>query len=695
MRSRLLGSLLVIFTTPLFALPLGGVFEANRGQTNPAVRFLARGETERVLVRADGWSVAAGGMTTHFRFANARPARLESIEPRESRSHYFIGRDASRWIREIPHFGAVAYRGVYPGIDAVLHHRNGSFEYDFLVAPGIDPAAIAVDVDGARATLRDDGALRFDNGLVQKKPVAFQSIGGERRPVDVAYALDGNRIRFVLGTYDSAHPLTIDPEITFSTFYGGTNDDIAYVVTVDDAGAAYVGGATYSLDLPLRNPFQSTNKSSPTTEDAFLAKFDAKGALVYATYIGGQNGYDRITAIAVDKDGYAYVGGETHTLQYPTTLGAFQTNGNPRVGSDGFLTRFTPNGNQLVFSTYLASTNQTLQSIERMKAIIPLPNSEVYFALTTEHPSFPMTPGAFISNGCINGINAVVGKLNASGSTLLASTYMCGGGADDVEGLALDSAGNVYLTGQFDAKAFPYNAPSKIAPNGFRDGYVAKLNPGLTQILGVAGFGGSFSEWPGDIVIDERDNVWIAGKTSSRDFVPLVAPTQPTFGGDGQCMFRSRTRITSICGDAFLLKFDTSLNVVFSTYVGGSGDDEFTQLATGAGGRVYASGTTSSANFPSVSSPWGPFRGAWDAVLASFLPSGKTEWMGPIGGTDREEGIYVATGRGAVWMVGRTASQGFPMVNPFKGTLGNLDEDAFVMRVAAPVDIPRNRTTRH
>ncbi len=676
------GSLLLsLLALPLFA----GVFEANRGQTAPDVLFVARDQAGPVYVRRDGWSVVANGRAARFRFANARSVTPEAVEPLASRSNYFIGKDPSRWIREVPHFGAVRYRNVYRGIDAVLHHDNGSLEYDFIVAPHIDPGAIAIDVDGA---------LQLGNGLVQRKPVAFQTIDGTRHNVDVSYALHGHRISFVVGDYDRAHPLTIDPEITFSTFFGGSNDDIAYVVAVDDEGSAYFAGATYSLDLPLKTPYQSTNKSSPTTEDAFVAKFNASGALVYSTYLGGQNGYDRITAIAVDKSGYAYVGGETHTLQFPTTPGAFQTTGNPRVGSDGFLTRLTPNGNQLVFSTYLAATNTNVNSTERMKAIAVLPNSEIYFAMTTEHPSFPMTPGAFISNGCGSVVSGVVGKLNASGSTLLASTYMCGGLWDTAEGLALDSAGNVYVAGSFSSNPFPYNAPSKIASKGFDDSYVAKLNPGLTQLLGLAGFGGFFSEWTSDIAIDDEDNIWVSGKTRSNDFSPLVAPTQPTFGGAENCMTRSRTRASQVCGDAFLVKLDPSMNFVFSTYIGGLGDDEITQLAIGAGGRVYASGTTTSANFPSVASPFGPFRGQWDALLGSFLPNGKTEWLGPVGGSDREEGISVATGPGAVWMVGWTASQAFPTQNAFKSVLGNLDEDAFVMRVTTPLDIPRRRAVR-
>lgn len=673
-------------------------FEANRGQTSPEVRYLARAPEGHIRVGTHGWSVIANDRATHFHFANAREPRLEAREPRDSRSNYFLGQDPSRWLRDVPHYDALVYRNVYAGVDAVLHHRRGTFEYDFLIASGVDPRVIAVEVTGAQPVLRSDGSLSFDSGLVQKKPIAFQEIAGQRRPVDVTYSLAGNRIQFALGAYDADHPLIIDPEIQLSTFFGGTNDDVAYAVATGQDGSVYIGGATYSLDLPTKNPYQSTNRSAPTTEDAFLAKFTATGQLVYATYIGSDVGYDEITAIAIGAQGHAFVGGQTHSRNFPTTPGAFQPRGTPTVGADGFLTKFSPSGNTLVFSTYLAAASETASSIERMKAVVPRPNGDVYFLLSSEHPSFPMTPGAFISNGC-KSTSTVVGKINSTGTALLASTYVCGGRSDVAESMVLDQAGNVYIAGDFSSNPFPFNYAEKIAPRfAYRDGFVAKLNGELTSMLSLVQLGGDSGEWLSSIVIDDDDVLWVGGKTSSDDFEPLVSPTQPTYAGpkgtNSPCMFRNHPKSDVICGDAILVKLDTSLKVLFSTYLGGNGDDEITGLAMGSGGRVYASGTTSSPNFPSVNAQWGSFHGAWDAFVGSFLPSGKTEYLATIGGTAREEGIAIATGPGALWMTGWTASQLFPTKNAFKGTLGNLDEDAFLFKLDIPRELSKRRATR-
>ncbi|HWW61648.1 MAG TPA: hypothetical protein VN181_09790, partial [Thermoanaerobaculia bacterium] len=173
---------LLFTTTSVFA-----VFEPNRGQAGGDVRFLGREKGSVILAGDGGWNVTLRAQATiRFRIADAPNAKPEAAQPLESHSNYFIGNDASRWLRDVPHYDSIRYRDVYPGIDAVIH----PFEYDFIIAPGADPDQIGVIVDGAEPKFRGDAIVAGD--LVQKKPVAYQERGGVRHDVDVRYALDGH-----------------------------------------------------------------------------------------------------------------------------------------------------------------------------------------------------------------------------------------------------------------------------------------------------------------------------------------------------------------------------------------------------------------------------------------------------------------------------------------------------------------------
>ncbi|WP_242464415.1 SBBP repeat-containing protein [Thiococcus pfennigii] len=305
------------------ALPV--IFEPNQGQTDTAVKFLARGVGYSLFLSEGGATLALRGDTSReaqdvrgrppavlrMRLLGMLPdAELIGEDTLPGKVSYFRGKDPSGWRSGLPTYAKVRYRGVYPGIDLVYYGTQGQVEYDLVLAPGADPKAIRLAFDGAD-DLRLDTAgnlvvTQGEKALIQRAPRAYQTIGGERATIPARYLLaDSGEVSVEIGTHDSSQTLVIDPILVYSTYFGGSGYESGNSIAVDAAGNAYVAGETGSIDFPgedLQHPTFDGN-----TSDAFVAKFDASGsAVAYAVYFGG-SGYDNALAIAVDDDGNAYL----------------------------------------------------------------------------------------------------------------------------------------------------------------------------------------------------------------------------------------------------------------------------------------------------------------------------------------------------------------------------------------------------
>ena len=252
-------------------LPLS--FEANGGQTDSQVRFLARGSgfTLFLTTSAEVVLVSGQGQPQVVRLepagANPRP-EVRALEERAANSYYFIGNDPLRWRTRVAHYGRVRYAAVYPGIDLIYYGNGGQLEYDWVVAPGADPRRIQL-------RLATTGSLRLDEAsgdlelagaggeIRLHKPMAYQMMAGQRVAVEARYTLaDSDRVSLTLGRYNTAETLIIDPVLGYSTLLGGSGFDIGHGIAVDARGNAYVTGTTNSADFPLAHPL-STDQSLP------------------------------------------------------------------------------------------------------------------------------------------------------------------------------------------------------------------------------------------------------------------------------------------------------------------------------------------------------------------------------------------------------------------------------------------------
>jgi predicted extracellular nuclease len=657
-------------------------FEPNLGQADTSVRYFSRGpgyslyltQASAVLSLRSDASDARAVIRMGFDGANAAP-RVAGIAPQQARSNYFSGQ---RVMRDVAHYGKVGYDALYPAVDLVYYGSQGQLEYDFTVAAGGDPARIALDFSGVQSMHVDaSGNLVLGTSVgdvVQHAPIAYQLIDGERHAVQASYAIDSRRkVGFRLGAYDHDQALVIDPVLVYSTYHGGTLGDRGYDIAVDSSSNAYVTGRVDStVGFPVSGAYQATNKGA---SDIFVSKFSPAGALVYSTYIGGA-GTDEGAGIAIDGSGNAYVTGRTTSLDFPR-VNAFQSS----LGGvqDAFLVKLNAAGNGLVYSTYLGGgTNPGGSSLtgEYGFAVAVDASGSAYVTGSAVSTDFP-TVNAIQGTGGGTYSDAFVSKFSPAGNALVYSTYLGGTLHDEGRSIALDSTGAAYVGGFTEASGFPIANARQSVYGGNIDGFLAKLSPagsalvystfiggfGIDQAYGVAvdangsayvagvtqsanfpvqnslqaynrgvagsagdGFamqftaagnavayatylGGSSSDSANGVAIDGSGNLYIAGETTSSDF-PTVSAIQASNAG------------TASPSEAFVTKIAAGgTGLVYSTYLGGAGDDFGNDVAVNAAGDAFVTGQTGSTNFPTASARQAKSGGSSDAFVARISTS--------------------------------------------------------------------------
>ena len=685
-------------------------FEPNQGQGNldPAdsrAKFVARGPGFGLFLGSEGATLtllsrdrrkqnsAALIDTVQMKLSGAnRAARLTALDRVPGKSNYLLGNDPRKWRTGVPQYARVRYESVYPGINLVFYGDQGQLEYDFQVAPGADPAQAELQFCGAEQVQLKKGALviRTGQGSVElQAPRVYQEIAGERRAVDGRFVLRGaNRAGFAIGSYDRSRELVIDPILTFSTYFGGSGDERATSVAVDGTGNIYLAGSTTSADLPTT--LGTTLKGAGP--NVYIAKItpplgSPAATLDYVTYLGG-NGQDIPAGIKVDGAGQPYVAGSTSSSDFPTTSQAYQ----PLLAAANV-------GKQHVFVT----------------------------------------------------------QLHEDGTAPLYSTYLSGNGVDLATGMTINAGGYVFVTGtttssetstadQFPAtnlrQSVPFQLSSKAAP-GLPQFFVTEVNPtaqGPGSIPYSTYFGGGTYSGAapiavgGGIAVDTSNNVYFTGTTSyifagssTTDF-PILNAFQPcldTAPPASVVTSPSCSNTSASESDAFVAKLNLNPNfsqgsqLVWSTYLGGTGTDSSTGVAVDSGAaNVYVVGTTNSSDIASnitsltmaasfqrcLDTPLNPAAGAACTPPASPFPddafvarlsnpaastAGSTTnvaltYFSYLGGSGADAGtaITVDNGSGAV-VTGSTQSSDFPVVpasNSIQSTFAGV-QDAFIARI--------------
>ena len=688
----------------LGALPLA--FEANQGQTDPQVKYMARGNGYTVFLTANDTVFALQSSEQAATQVNGKPHFTAPSKTRTAAIHmhlvdgngqpqiaagsqlpghsnYFIGNDRSQWHSNVAQYARVSYRDVYPGVDMAFYGVQKRLEFDFIVAPGASVAPIRLGVSGAKRIATDDSGnlvLASSAGdVLLHKPVAYQQKDGARQPVDARFVLQAhNQVAFELGNYDRSRELVIDPSVSYATYLGGTLEDDAYGIAIDTNGDAYVTGQTKSTNFPtVAGAYKTTNAGG---FDVFVTKISADGStLIYSTYVGG-SGDDSGNAIAVDGSGNAFVAGGTgSSTNFPTTTGQTTFGG----GSlDAFVFELASSGGTLTYSTYLGGSGD---DVATGLALAKDGSGDTFVVGSTGSLNFPTTAGTV--QPAINGTsNGFVTKLNSSGSARLYSTYLGGGTGDFASAVAVDTSNDAFVTGATQNSTFPttpgaFQTTCGTAANcngGLSDAFISVLKPDASGFVYSTFLGGSGADQGLGIAVDSAGDAYVTGLTQSSDF-KLKNAIQGTFGGGTQDAFVSAL---NPAGSALL----------YSTYLGGNQNDAGAGIAVDTNKNVYVTGQTASTNFPTVSATQGTPGGGNDAFVTQINPSGSAYVFSTyLGGSLNEDstavgpsfspvGAIAVDSAGAnIYVAGNTASTNFPKVAAEQPANGG-GTDAFVAK---------------
>jgi hypothetical protein len=677
-------------------LPL--YFIANHGQMHPRVKFSVQTGGGSLAFTPKGVEMALPARQNQDR--SPKTARLSlmglkrqvqpmPLEPQTARFNYFFGKERSTWHTDVPSYGAVLYREAYPGIDLKFYGRGRELEYDVIVKPGADLKRVRFNCAGSRdlrVTPAGDLEIRLPYGgaILQKKPVVYQEIDGQRIAREGKFKVYGNSSTptygFEVAAYDRKAPLVIDPVLSFSSYLGGTYLDEAWAVALDSAGQAYITGTGQSADFPITNDLGLGWNYSY----AFVTKLNAAGtAIVYSARLGG-DGTSWGNAIAVDAAGQAYVAGATlsNPLNFPISDNAYQKVRS--IGMDAYAVVLNAQGNGVVYGTYLGGSGED-------NGLGIAVDASGNFAVCGSTPStnFPVTNELYPHSSGSNYDGFVARFIPSAGSYLCHySTCLGGTGTDVAISLGLDNSGNVYVTGWTASALFPTTAGAFYTVLQGVDGFITKIgiNPSTNKpvLTYSTFFGGSGTDTINGLALDSLGRVYVVGGTNSDSDFPKVNPLYPNFAGTN---------------DAFVAKLDL-LNppetaLLFSTYLGGSGTDTGYAIALDQeASHLFVAGLTDSPNFPCVRAFQNSNAGGlYDLFVAKIKADGSAMvYSSYLGGSSAEtfyQGGLKLDPRGRAYLVGGTESDDFPIRNPLPG-MGIWKAEyksGFVVRISDSVDL--------
>jgi len=627
----------------------------------PDVSFTSfrAGNARDVTLDGHGVTLDLERVPIYIRFPGASPHVMLMGRGPAAVANYYIGNDPAQWRQDVPMYAQVLYRQLYPGIDLTYEFRAGKLESEFIVQPGVDPNQIRVAYEGVEsleleAKIKLRVKLASGETLYETLPNAYQLRSGQRVPVGVEFRLINDATyRFAVGGYDPSEPLVIDPVLLYATFLGGSQNDEGWAIAADNSGSTYITGITDSPDFPVASQGQI---SYVHDADVFIAKLNAAGNLVYTTVLGGLSG-EQGNGIAVDSMGYAYVGGETFSPDFPV-LNAWQ----PRFAGyeDAFVLRLDPTG-RLVYSTFIGGTGpEEIDDIAIDAGRNVYVGGEVY---SDDYPLLNPWQSTTYGPGDEDGFLSI---FDANGQ-LIYSTYVGADQRDQIFRLTVDDAGYVYGTGMTSSPGFPVvNAAQSQYGGGWDDCFVFKFDPWHNQMIYSTFLGGMDRDECWGIAVDDAGYAYVTGFTLSLNF-PVVNPIQPVYAGNA---------------DVILAKLDPQGNAfVYSTVLGGEGTDRGWGLTLDSGGNVYVTGETNSVNFPQVDALQPVYGGGVrDAFLLRLDNHGAVRYSSFLGGQGFDHGWRVTVDRDwVVHVTGATDSPDFVLASPAQGAPAGL-RDAFVAR---------------
>ena len=590
----------------------------------------------------------------------------------------YLNKDVEKSIYGVRAYQKITIKNVYPKIDWVIYDRDKGIEHDFIVHPGGNPDDIAIRYEGADLALNDEKNILSINTpfgtLTEGALNCYQTIDDIRYTINSKYILDESNlpadrqgIKYQISNIRKGEALTIDPPIEWATYYGGSDQEYPYCITTDSKGNVYIGMLAYiiaAVPITTVNPgggayYQTTFSNVNSERCSFIAKFDNNGVLLWSTFFSEDPArYGQANTIVCDANDNVYIAGTSAGGLAVKNFGPAYFKGVPDQ-RDAYIARFNPNG-VLDWCTYYGGNITGIIADEIFGMDIDV-FGNLYVTGWTGSDDLPMVDpgGSAYMETTPQGV--FIAKFNPS-LQLVWSTYFQSGqrGRD----IVTDSQGNMYLGGSTGNSLITMDPGGGAFFDGvhggmLEDGFIAKFSPTGILLWSTYLNGSTGAGHVHDLDVDSKDNLYVTGVVSSTDF-PVVnqvgAYNQTTKGGGAY--------------DTYLTKFNPNMQMIWSTYLGGTGDEStnrgltiYNRLHIDNFDNKYLTGYTKSFTFP-VLDPGGnhffqSFRVGMsvDAFITQFDVKDAMVWSTFYGGDEDDHGTGLYTDpKGCLFVTGRTLS---------------------------------------
>jgi hypothetical protein len=681
----------VALSTPSRALASTGFIE-NRGQVHEAVKYYSPGcrvgvyfTPEAVVLdlreaqrgrefkgcrepqsQKDADPVSKRGCAVWLEFGNANPSPI--IEARgelPGRYNYFLGNNPDGWRTDVPAYSEIVYHGLWPGVSLAYRMDKGRLVYRIFGTSEADPSQVHITCHGAdRIHELENGDYRIDTSagsLVETCPHGFDEEGG--------FSWDSGIQDSDEGTTAKDNPASL----LWSTFLGGAGTEMPmHGICVDNWGSVYVIGHTNSSDFPTTPGAYEQVHSG--IDDVFVAKLNPSGSdLVYATFLGGsseEHGRD----IVVDSQGNVILIICVHSTDFPTTAGAYDTSHNGQV--DVGVVKLNAAGNDLVYSTFVGGARWEIPFSVDLDS-----SGYAYIAGQTQTTAFPTTPGAY-DNIYGGSSEAFVIKLNPTGSDLVYSTFLGGASSETAYSIAVDSWGDVYVTGMTSSSDFPTTPGAfdeTLGQSG--DVFVTKVNATGSDVVYSTFLGAGGEDVGQGIAADHDGCAYVCGVTYSNNFPSTPGAFQESHHDPAYA-------------EGFVTKLNPmATDLEFSTFVGATYNDELLDIRINGVGQSFVAGWSGSWDFPTTASAFDQsYNGYPDVIVARLNAAGSDlEYSTFLGADQREFALAIDIDTaGSAYVCGATGSSSFPTTpGAYDDTYNGGEWDTIVAKldVGAPTTV--------
>ncbi len=562
-------------------------------------------------------------------FIGANPS-VEIFAKNSSRTYFNYYTSEASDVTLVPGYHQILYKNIYPGIDVVFSAKGGdSVKYEWMVHPGADPSKIKLQYSGATAIVESENGgyqIITPNGRIdESKLIAFTA--DTHLPVEARYQFEDNLISYKMKRNNSK-TIVIDPNIVWSTYYGGNLDEDINngQLAIDGQGKSIIAGSTNStLNIASTGAFQTNYGGG--YHDAFLAKFTANGKLDWATYYGGDE-KDEGHALVTDVSNNIILGGLTTSHSGMSTSGSHQF---AFAGQqDAFVAKFNSSGVR-IWATYFGGTYQDEILDLDCDAL-----GNIYYTGYTISPDKISTPGAYqesLNNSGGTYGDAFLGEFTPAGS-LVWGSYLSGPLQDRAHGIAIGEKGELFIQGTCESTtdfASTTGVYQSIYGGGGTDAFLAKWDTNGAFIW-CSYFGGPTDDHGRGVRVDAAGNAYIMGWTDSESAIATPGAVQQFWAEDYEIDGDRKP-------DGFLAKFNENGGIVWSTYYGGHGKEQIFGLALDEqNGLLYAGGySTSMDNISTPGSYQEIYSGNSDGFITKFNLSGDRIWGSYLNGPNIEE----------------------------------------------------------